>query len=185
VRLGYQNVYRYPMGFPEWRKKGLPVASLPVPTAGQAPVGSIPGAPGPLHGWAMILTLLGIFAGGIALNLTPCVYPMIPITVSYFGGRSQKGRGHLLAHGLCYLGGLALTNSLMGVTAALTGGLLGSMLRNPAVLVIVSLVLILFATSLFGLWEFQLPGGMTRIATKSHAGYFGVDEGSPIKGFVK
>jgi thiol:disulfide interchange protein DsbD len=41
----------------------------------------------------MIWTLLGIFVGGIALNLTPCVYPLIPITVSYFGSRSGQGQG--------------------------------------------------------------------------------------------
>jgi thioredoxin:protein disulfide reductase len=78
----------------------------------------------------MIWTLLGIFAGGIALNLTPCVYPMIPITVSYFfGGRATSESGHgksrLVVHGLCYLLGLALTNSILGVIAALTGSLMG------------------------------------------------------------
>ena len=49
----------------------------------------------------MLWTLLGIFMGGMALNLTPCVYPIIPITVSYFGGKSGQGRGRLLIHGLC------------------------------------------------------------------------------------
>ena len=43
----------------------------------------------PYQGWAMIWTLLGIFAGGMALNLTPCIYPLIPITVSYFGGQKR------------------------------------------------------------------------------------------------
>ena len=66
----------------------------------------------------MIWTLLGIFAGGIALNLTPCVYPMIPITVSYFGGRAasedKQGKGRLVAHGICYLLGLSFTNSVLG-----------------------------------------------------------------------
>ncbi len=53
-------------------------------------MGNQPEAPGVLYGWAMIWTLLGIFAGGMALNLTPCVYPLIPITISYFGGRSDR-----------------------------------------------------------------------------------------------
>ena len=116
-----------------------------------------PQEPGPLHGWAIIWTLLGIFAGGIALNLTPCVYPLIPITVSYFGGRSGKGRGSLFAHGACYIGGLSLTNSALGVTAALTGGLMGALLQNPVVLVVIAAVMILFAASLFGFWELKLP----------------------------
>jgi thiol:disulfide interchange protein DsbD len=121
----------------------------------------------------MVWTLLGIFAGGIALNLTPCVYPMIPITVSYFGGRSGEGQGKLLTHGLLYLGGLSATNSILGVVAALTGGLMGAMLQNPAVLLIVAAILVFFASSLFGFWELRLPGGLTSMASKSYAGYFG------------
>ena len=170
VKLGYKNVYRDPYGFPEWQAKGLPIASAPAGLTGEA---APPKPPGPLYGWAMVWTLLGIFAGGIALNLTPCVYPMIPITVSYFGGRSGQGQGKLLIHGLLYLGGLSATNSILGVVAALTGGLMGAMLQNPLVLMIVAAILVFFASSLFGLWELRLPGGLTRMASKSYAGYFG------------
>ena len=125
----------------------------------------------------MIWTLLGIFVGGIALNLTPCVYPMIPITVSYFGGRATsdaaQGKSRLVVHGLCYLLGLAFTNSILGVIAALTGSLMGAVLQHPAVLIAVAAVLIIFATSLFGLWELRLPSGLTQAAAKSYTGYFG------------
>jgi thiol:disulfide interchange protein DsbD len=129
--------------------------------------------PGPLVGWAMIWTLLGVFAGGIALNLTPCIYPLIPITVSYFGGRSGKGRGKLIGHGLLYIAGLSLTNSVLGLVAAMTGGLMGALLQNPIVLTLVAAILLFFATSLFGLWELRLPNGLTQAASKSYAGYFG------------
>jgi thiol:disulfide interchange protein DsbD len=125
----------------------------------------------------MIWTLLGIFAGGVALNLTPCVYPMIPITVSYFGGRAAagaaQGKNRLIVHGLCYLLGLAFTNSILGVIAALTGSLMGAVLQHPAVLIAVAAVLVGFATSLFGLWELRLPSGLTQAAAKSYSGYFG------------
>jgi thiol:disulfide interchange protein DsbD len=124
----------------------------------------------------MIWTLLGIFFGGMALNLTPCVYPLIPITVSYFGGQAAKGaqgRSSIVVHGLSYLIGLAFTNSLLGVVAALTGGLMGAMLQSPVVLMMVAAVLLLFASSLFGFWELRLPSGLTRAASKSYTGYFG------------
>jgi thiol:disulfide interchange protein DsbD len=121
----------------------------------------------------MLWTLLGIFAGGIALNLTPCVYPLIPITVSYFGGRSGQGQGRLVLHGLFYIGGLSLTNSILGIIAALTGGLMGAMLQNPIVLIVVALILVFFASSLFGFWELRLPEGLNRMASKSYTGYFG------------
>ncbi|UCB50028.1 MAG: thioredoxin family protein [Deltaproteobacteria bacterium] len=170
VKLGYIRVYRDPKGYPEWHAKGLPVDSAPAGLSQMAPE---PKKAGPLYGWAMIWTLLGIFAGGIALNLTPCVYPLIPITVSYFGGRSGKGRGKLVGHGLLYIAGLSLTNSVLGVIAALTGGLMGVLLQNPIVLTLVAAILLFFATSLFGLWELRLPSGLTQAASKSYAGYFG------------
>ena len=173
VKLGYKNVYRDPLGFPEWQRRGHPVESRP---AGLTAAESGPAASGPLHGWPMVWTLLGIFAGGVALNLTPCVYPMIPITVSYFGGRAAtggNGRGRLMVHGLCYLLGLALTNSSLGVAAALTGSLMGALLQNPVVLIIIAAVMVVFAASLFGLWELRLPSGLTQAAAKSHSGYFG------------
>ena len=129
--------------------------------------------PGPLTGWAMVWTLLGIFVGGMALNLTPCIYPLMPITVSFFGSKSGHARGQLLAHGLLYVAGLAFTNSALGVAAALTGGLMGAMLQNPLVLVGVAAVLVIFATSLFGFWELRLPGSLTQAASKSYTGCFG------------
>jgi thioredoxin:protein disulfide reductase len=151
----------------------MPVASAPV---GLAEAGPEPKAPGPLYGWAMIWTLLGIFAGGMALNLTPCVYTLIPITVSYFGGqamRGAQGQSKLVIHGLCYMLGLAVTNSVLGIIASLTGGLMGAMLQNPIVLVVVAAILVFFATSLFGLWELRLPSGLTQAAARSYTGYFG------------
>lgn len=173
VKLGYQNVYRDPRGYPEWQSLGMPIESAPAGLASHTPETE---TPGPLYGWAMLWTLLGIFAGGMALNLTPCVYPLIPITVSYFGGqvaRSGEGRGSLVAHGVCYMIGLAFTNSLLGVVAALTGGLLGAMLQNPFALLVVAAILVLFASSLFGLWELRVPRSLTQAAAKSYSGYFG------------
>jgi thiol:disulfide interchange protein DsbD len=170
VQLGYKNVYRDPLGFPEWQKAGLPVAAAPM---GLCETAAEAATPGPLSGWAMVWTLLGIFVGGMALNLTPCVYPLLPITVSYFGGKSGQGQGRLVVHGLFYLAGLAFTNSALGVAAALTGGLMGAMLQNPLVLLTVAAILVFFATSLFGLWELRLPGSLTQVASRSYAGYFG------------
>ena len=170
VNLGYENVYRDPMGYPEWQARGLPVDTSP---AGLAEIVPQSDTSKPLQSWAIIWTLLGIFAGGIALNLTPCVYPLIPITVSYFGGKTGQGLGKLLIHGVCYIGGLSVTNSLLGVTAALTGGLMGAMLQSPIVLIAVAAILVFFATSLLGFWELRLPSGLTQAASKSYSGYFG------------
>ena len=170
VKLGYKNVYRDPLGFPAWQLAGLPEASDPLGLCDYAPEAY---APGRIAGWALVWTMLGIFLGGMALNLTPCVYPIIPITVSYFGGKSGQGQGRLAVHGLFYLAGLAFTNSALGVAAALTGGLMGSLLQNPLVLISVAAIMIFLATSLFGFWELRLPDSLTQAAAKSYAGYFG------------
>jgi len=127
---------------------------------------------GPSLGAGLWLTLLGFFAGGLALNLTPCIYPLIPITVSYFGGRDQ-GRGATAVHALLYLAGLAVMNSILGVWASLSGRMVGSALQHPAVLILMACLFIGFATSSFGLWEFRLPSGWTRAVSKSFGGYFG------------
>ena len=104
--------------------------------------------------------------GGMALNLTPCVYPLIPITVSYFGGLSGGSRRRLVAHGLFIYGWPGLTNTVLGVAAALTGGLMGSMLQNPVVLVVIAGILLVFATSLFGLWDNACPKALTKSGHK-------------------
>lgn len=176
VKLGYSNVYRDPLGYPEWHVQGLPVKSAPAGTIGMDPAGVVSDTSkdqsfGQLHGWAMIWTLLGIFVGGMALNLTPCVYPLIPITISYFGGR--RGKGQTLVHGIFYVGGIAFTNSMLGVFAALTGGLMGALLQHPLVLIMIATLLIALGFSLFGFWELRVPYGLMQAATKSHAGYIG------------
>ncbi len=122
---------------------------------------------------AMIWTILGIFLGGIALNLTPCVYPLIPVTISYFGGRATGRTSDVAVHALIYVIGLALVNSMLGVFAALSGRLIGTVLQDPLTLVVVAAILAAFALSMFGLWEFRLPHSVTAIAAKTYAGYFG------------
>jgi thiol:disulfide interchange protein DsbD len=176
VKLGYTNIYRDPLGYPEWHAKGYPVKIGPAGIKGMDQAvdtskSSNDNSYGPLHGWVMIWTLLGIFVGGMALNLTPCVYPLIPVTISYFGGVSGKGR--TIVHGICYVGGIAVTNSMLGVFAALTGGLMGALLQHPLVLTLIAVLLISLSLSLFGFWELRIPQGLMRVATKSHAGYMG------------
>jgi thioredoxin:protein disulfide reductase len=119
------------------------------------------------------LTILGIFLGGLALNLTPCIYPLIPITVSYFGGQGSTMAGHPFVHGAFYVIGLAITNAALGVIASLSGGLLGAVLQSPYVLLGVALVLVCLALSFFGFWELRVPYGVTSLVVKSYGGYFG------------
>jgi thiol:disulfide interchange protein DsbD len=100
---------------------------------------------------------LALFLGGLALNLTPCVFPMLGITVSVFGARRRERPLKVLAHAVAYVLGIAVTYSVLGVVAALTGGLFGSALQNPLVNVGVGLLFIVLSLSMFGLYEMQPP----------------------------
>ncbi|MFP3927999.1 MAG: cytochrome c biogenesis protein CcdA [Desulfobacteraceae bacterium] len=119
------------------------------------------------------LTLAGLFLGGLALNLTPCIYPLIPITISFFGGRSGRARGARAVHGAAYMVGLAITNSFLGVAAALSGGLLGAALQNPVVILTVAAILLGLALSFFDVWEIRIPGFLGSLTTRQYGGYFG------------
>jgi thiol:disulfide interchange protein DsbD len=107
------------------------------------------------HG--LLLVLLSIFAGGLALNLTPCVYPVIPLTVGYFGRQSSGSKGRLFALAAIYVLGMATMYSILGVVAALSGRLFGSMLQNPWVLTAIAAALVAMALSMFGIWEIRMP----------------------------
>ncbi len=119
-----------------------------------------------------VLFLL-VFVGGLALNLTPCVYPMIPITISYFGGQARGNKGGLWVHALLYTIGMAVTYSILGVLAAMTGGFLGAALRYPAVLIGISCMMALLALSMFDVYEFRMPAFLNRLAGGSQKGFAG------------
>jgi thiol:disulfide interchange protein DsbD len=121
----------------------------------------------------LFLTFAFIFLGGLALNLTPCVYPLIPITIGYFGGQAQGRRGGVVSHAILYVLGMAITYSVLGVIAALTGSLFGAALQNPIVLIVVAAVMVALALSMFNLYEFRLPSFLTRLAGGSQKGYPG------------
>lgn len=122
--------------------------------------------------YGMILTFAIIFFGGLALNLTPCVYPLIPITISFFGG-TDAGEGRTFWMASAYVLGIAVTYSILGVVAALGGGLFGVLLTNPWVLIGIAALLVGLSLSMFGVYEFRLPTGLMTAASQSKAGIFG------------
>jgi thiol:disulfide interchange protein DsbD len=120
-----------------------------------------------------IITLLGVFLGGLALNLTPCVYPLIPITIGYFGGQSEGSSKRLFALGLLYVLGMALTYSVVGVVTALSGAVFGSLMQNMWVIIGIALVFIVLSLSMFGVYEFKLPDALVMKAGGAKGGLYG------------
>jgi thiol:disulfide interchange protein DsbD len=112
---------------------------------------------GTLASRGLPLTLLAIFVLGLALNLTPCVYPLIPITIGYFSHQSGARASRRVALSSLYVLGIAITYSALGVFSALSGKLFGAWLQHPAVLVFFAGVMLVMASSMFGLFEIRVP----------------------------
>ncbi len=99
----------------------------------------------------------GLFLIGLALNLTPCVYPMIGVTVSIFGARQAAPPLQVFRLAILYVLGMAVMYSTLGVVAALTGSLFGAALQSPVVLIAIGVLLAALAFSMFGLYDLQPP----------------------------
>jgi thiol:disulfide interchange protein DsbD len=125
------------------------------------------------EGKSLLPLFLLVFLGGLALNLTPCVYPLIPITISYFGGQSDGKKGGLVLHAVLYVIGMAVTYSVLGSIAAFTGSLFGSALQYPPVLIFIALIMILLSLSMFDVYELRMPAFLNRLAGGSQKGYLG------------
>jgi thiol:disulfide interchange protein DsbD len=125
------------------------------------------------------------FGGGVLTSLTPCVYPLIPITVSIFGAREATSRRHAMALSALYVLGIAIMYSALGVGAALTGKAFGSVMQNPFVIGGVALVFATMAASMFGAFELQLPASMqARLSSVGGAGYLGAVGMGLVSGVV-
>ena len=122
------------------------------------------------------LALPALFIGGVVTSLTPCVYPMIPITAAIVGGQTagepvSRLRPVLLT--MTYVVGLALVYSALGVFAGLTGTLFGSVSTNPWLYFAMANVLILAALSMLDVLPVRLPASiMARAANMGTAGRF-------------
>jgi thiol:disulfide interchange protein DsbD len=122
------------------------------------------------HGY--FIGLMVVLLGGLALNLTPCVYPLIGVTVAYFGNDNGAPCKVMVLASL-YVLGIALMFSGVGVAVALSGGLFGAALQKPYVLMVIAAMLLTLAASSFGLFVVQPPQWIMQRAGVARPGYFG------------
>ena len=120
-----------------------------------------------------------VFAGGVLTSLTPCIYPMIPITAAIVGGaQAQAGapgaaRWRPLGLTLTYVVGLALVYSMLGLFAGLTGTLFGTVSTNPWLYFLMANVLILAALAMLDVLPVRLPAALlSRASTAGTAGRY-------------
>jgi thioredoxin:protein disulfide reductase len=110
-----------------------------------------------LLGKGSLLAYGAAFTGGVLTSLTPCVYPLIPITVSIFGARTATSRRGAMALSALYVLGIAVMYSALGLVAALSGAAFGSVMQSRWVVGFVALFLGVMAASMFGFFDLQLP----------------------------
>jgi thiol:disulfide interchange protein DsbD len=100
-----------------------------------------------------------LFAAGVLTSLTPCIYPMIPITVGVIGGTADAGRsrGRTVVLTLTYVAGLALFYALLGTIAGATGTLFGTIGANPWARFAVGNLLLLFGLAMLDVFPVSAP----------------------------
>lgn len=100
-----------------------------------------------------------LFGAGVLTSLTPCIYPMIPITVGVIGGTadSDRSRGRTVLLTLVYVTGLALCYALLGAIAGATGTLFGTVGANPWARFAIGNLLLLFGLAMLDVFPVSAP----------------------------
>jgi len=109
-----------------------------------------------------------LFAAGLATSLTPCVYPMIPITAGILGGAGAAGRsrGRTAVLTFAYVAGLALVYSLLGLLAGLTGTLFGTVSSSPWAYFAMANLLLLFGLAMLEVVPVSAPRRLVEWAAR-------------------
>jgi thiol:disulfide interchange protein DsbD len=136
---------------------------------------------------SLLLSLVFVFLAGVLTSFTPCIFPMIPITLAVLGRDAEKHkRLQNFFISLFYVFGIAMTYSMLGVLFSMTGGVFGSLLGSPILLTIMCFIFLAMSLSMFGLFEVQLPlrlqNHLTQKATKK--GYVGAFFSGLLAGVV-
>ena len=134
-----------------------------------------------LKGGKLWLIVAGFFGFGLLLALTPCVLPMIPILSGIIVGDKKvhhhaTSRLHAFNLSLAYVLGMALSYTLAGIAAGLSGQLLSNALQSPWILAVTACIFVFLAFSMFGFYELRLPHNienrMVNTANKLKGGQF-------------
>ena len=106
---------------------------------------------------SMMLAFTAAYLGGVLVSFTPCVYPLIPITVSYIGAQGKVSRATGFFLSLMYVIGTSVTYTILGSIAGLTGSFFGEMQTNPWVNLIIANIFILMGLSMLEVFFLPLP----------------------------
>ncbi len=118
-----------------------------------------------------------VFVGGLLTGLTPCVYPLIPITIGYIGAKGCQSKMKAFLISLCYVLGIAVTYSILGMIAALSGRVFGTIVSNKWFFIIGGNICLLLALSMFDVFYIPTPAFLSKLSV-------GKDKGAYIGAFL-
>jgi len=121
---------------------------------------------------SFLLQLLFAFLLGLLLSCTPCIYPMIPITIGILQVQGSKNIWYNFLLSLSYTVGIATTFALLGLLAAFTGQIFGNLMNNPWFVVTIVIMLAYFAGAMIGFYNLYIPTWLQPKNKTVHKGSF-------------
>ena len=127
-----------------------------------------------------------VFAAGVVTSLTPCVYPMIPVTATFIGGAAGGDRRRAIGLSAVYVLAMGLMYGILGVIAAMIGAQFGSFTRHPAIFGLIGLLFLFFALAMLGVVNIRVPGVFSNVQAQGaqRGGYLGAFLMGIAAGFV-
>src|SRR5437660_2469796 len=121
-----------------------------------------------------LIALVTLFGAGLVTSLTPCIYPMIPITAGILSGTSagQPSRARTARLTLAYVTGLALFYAILGLFAGLSGSLFGTVSASPWARFAIGNLLLVFALAMFDVIPVSAPQRLMRWAAGLGGGWY-------------
>lgn len=131
-------------------------------------------------------SLLVVYGAGVLTSFTPCVYPMIPVTVTFIGSASGGDRRRAVSLSMFYVAGMALIYAALGMAAALLGQTFGKWTQSPWIYAAVAVLIAVFALAMMGKIDIPVPGFAARTQTSGvqRGGYGGAIMMGAAAGFI-
>jgi cytochrome c-type biogenesis protein len=117
---------------------------------------------------SFLLSYLAVYLGGVLVSFTPCVYPLVPVTIAFIGARGSGSRSRALILSLIYVLGMAVIYTALGAIAALSGKLFGQIQSNPWTYFLIGNLCILMGLSMLDVFSLRIrtPSFVIRIQTR-------------------
>lgn len=133
----------------------------------------------------IFLPLLIVVLAGFLTSLSPCVYPLIPITVGIFSNQQYKSKAQSFMAALVYVAGMCVTYSTLGIIFSSFGIVFGSFMQSSFVQLLLALFLAWMSLFMWGLADFKIPSYLTnKLASISSTGYKGAFLMGLTAGFI-